>query len=199
MLGMSQLLGVKVPLGPWDPGVIRLLESCDPGILRSCNPVVLGVLEHLGVEFLGCCGAGCWILAQDLLRALVRTGRSPCHWSGRVSRWFQLLPVLGQMLCPPHLWFYGPGSVRVPGSGASSGCCETVCGVHAQGLVRPDWNYDFHIVELFSFSNNLEREKPFLVYALYRLSTCLLNCVLCQFPLVLDLSHLHTNWLLLLF
>jgi hypothetical protein len=30
----------------------------------------------------------------------------------------------------------GPGHVRVPGSGASSGCCGTGCGVSTQGLLR---------------------------------------------------------------
>ena len=42
ILGVSELLGVKLPLRPWDPGVTKLLESCDP--------LILGVLEHLGVE-----------------------------------------------------------------------------------------------------------------------------------------------------
>jgi hypothetical protein len=41
-LHVSELLGVKLPLGPWDPGVTKLLESCDP--------VILGVLKHLGVD-----------------------------------------------------------------------------------------------------------------------------------------------------
>jgi hypothetical protein len=39
---MSELLGVKLPLGPWNLGVNKLLESWDP--------VILGVLENLGVE-----------------------------------------------------------------------------------------------------------------------------------------------------
>ena len=41
------------------------------------------------------------------------------------SCWSQLLPVLGQLFCPPHLLSYDPGCVRVLGSGASSGCCGT--------------------------------------------------------------------------
>ena len=41
---MSELLGVRVSLGPWVPGVTKLLGSWDS--------VVLGVLEHLGVELL---------------------------------------------------------------------------------------------------------------------------------------------------
>jgi hypothetical protein len=39
ILGVSELLGVKLPQGPWDPGVP---SSWDPGILD--------MLEHLGVE-----------------------------------------------------------------------------------------------------------------------------------------------------
>jgi hypothetical protein len=44
ILGVSELLGVRVSLGPWVPGVTKLLGSWDS--------VVLGVLEHLGVELL---------------------------------------------------------------------------------------------------------------------------------------------------
>jgi hypothetical protein len=44
ILGVSEFLGIKLPLGPWEPGVIKLLRS---GILGSW---ILGVLEHLGVE-----------------------------------------------------------------------------------------------------------------------------------------------------
>ena len=42
ILGVSELLGVKLPLGTWDPGVTKLLWSLDL--------VILGVLECLGVE-----------------------------------------------------------------------------------------------------------------------------------------------------
>jgi hypothetical protein len=35
ILGVSQLLGVKLPLGPWDPGVSKLLGSWDPGHVRG--------------------------------------------------------------------------------------------------------------------------------------------------------------------
>jgi hypothetical protein len=46
---VSELLGVKLPLGPWDPGVTKLLGSC--------FLVVFGVLESLRVElFLGVVG-----------------------------------------------------------------------------------------------------------------------------------------------
>jgi hypothetical protein len=32
----------------------------------------------------GCCGIGCRVSAQDLLRAWDQTGRNLCHWSGVV-------------------------------------------------------------------------------------------------------------------
>jgi hypothetical protein len=34
-LGVSELLGIKLPLGLWDPGVTKLLESCYSVILGS--------------------------------------------------------------------------------------------------------------------------------------------------------------------
>jgi hypothetical protein len=49
--------------GPWDPGFVRA-----PGSGASS----------------GCCGTGCRVQAQCLLRAPAQTGRSPCHWLGRV-------------------------------------------------------------------------------------------------------------------
>ena len=42
ILGVSELLGLKLPLRPWDPGVSKLLGSC--------YPVVLGALERLGMD-----------------------------------------------------------------------------------------------------------------------------------------------------
>jgi hypothetical protein len=39
---VSEFLGEKLPLGPWDPGVTKHLGSCDP--------VILVVSEHLGFE-----------------------------------------------------------------------------------------------------------------------------------------------------
>ena len=48
ILGVMELLGVKLPLGPWDPGVAKLLGFCDPLILGVKLP--LGVVG-LAVEF----------------------------------------------------------------------------------------------------------------------------------------------------
>jgi hypothetical protein len=139
ILGMSELLGVKLSLGPWDPGVTKLLESepkvCS-GHLWSYDP---GSGRAPGSRASsGCCGTGCRVHTQGLLRVLAQSGRNLCHWLVGVPEWPgpALLLVLGQMLNPPHLWSYDPGSVSVPRSGTSSGCCETGCGVHAQGLLR---------------------------------------------------------------
>ena len=46
ILGVSELLGVKLPLGSWDPGILR---SCKPAILFFCEPAILGLLESFGV------------------------------------------------------------------------------------------------------------------------------------------------------
>lgn len=45
---MSELLGVKLPLCPWDLGVAKLLGSCDPVILRVLER--LRVVVSQGVE-----------------------------------------------------------------------------------------------------------------------------------------------------
>ena len=93
--------------------------------------MVLGILEHLGVELsLGVVG-----LAVRSAQGKDQTRRNLCHWLCKVSGslWSQLLLVLGQMLCPPYIRSYDPGSVRAPTSGASSGCCGTgfeVCSGH---------------------------------------------------------------------
>jgi hypothetical protein len=47
---VSELLGVKLPLGSCNSGVIKFLRSCDPGHVRAS--MILGVLEHLGVKLL---------------------------------------------------------------------------------------------------------------------------------------------------
>jgi hypothetical protein len=59
ILGVSELLGVKLPLGPWDPGVTKLLWSCDPEHVREPGSGASS----------GCCGTGCEVSAQGLLRA----------------------------------------------------------------------------------------------------------------------------------
>ena len=65
ILGMSELLGVRLPLGPWDPGVTKLLWSCGSGYVRV----------SAGGASSGCCGTGCGLSAQGLLRPPVQTER----------------------------------------------------------------------------------------------------------------------------
>ena len=116
ILGVSELLGVKLTQRPWDPCVTKLLGSWDPWCFRVCG----------SEASFGCCSTGCRVCAQGKPStdwkhsdSLVRQG----SWVPG-SCWSQLLPMLGQMLCLPHFWPYDPGYIRVPGSGASSGCCQ---------------------------------------------------------------------------
>jgi hypothetical protein len=74
ILGVSQFLEVKQPPRPWDPGVTKLLGSWNPGQVR-----VPGSRASFG-----CCGTGCGICTQGLLRALAQTRRNWCHWLDRV-------------------------------------------------------------------------------------------------------------------
>ena len=73
-------------------------------LLESWDPVVLGVLEHLGVEhFLGVVGLAVEFTPKVCLGHLLRL-KEPVPlvwWSSWVpgSYWSQLLVVL----CPPHL------------------------------------------------------------------------------------------------
>jgi hypothetical protein len=57
ILGVSELLGVKLLLGPWDPGVTILLWSWEPGSVRAPG----------SGAFTGCYGTGCGVPAQSLL------------------------------------------------------------------------------------------------------------------------------------
>jgi hypothetical protein len=88
------------------------------------------MLEHLGVEL----PVSVW----GWLRSLCPTsaeGTNPdlkepasLVWQSSLVQgfyWSQFLLVLGQMLCPPHLWSCDPGSVRTTETGSSCGCCGT--------------------------------------------------------------------------
>jgi hypothetical protein len=163
------------PVLPCDPGCSRTPQSsaisCDPVILWSCDPKVLGCQSSWGSSclwdprswrdqapgILWSCGSrhvrapGVELLLH-VLGLAKEFGPKVCSghcsdrkepvplvgWSSWVpgSCWSQLLPVLVQMLWPPHLWSYDPGRVRVLGIGASSECCGTGCGVFTQGLLR---------------------------------------------------------------
>jgi hypothetical protein len=100
ILGVSEL-GVKLSLGPWDPGVTKLLESWEPGILLSCYP---GMLEYLEVELLlGFVGLAAKFTPKVLLGHQPRLdgtcaiGQADSWLSG--SRWF---------MCSLFMIRYGP-------------------------------------------------------------------------------------------
>ena len=76
---------------------------------------------------------GVWApVTHSVLEALRRVNSYPsfpaCQAaSGPLRSWCDLAPRI--------LRFRDPGHVRVPGSGASSGCCGTGCGASAKGLL----------------------------------------------------------------
>ena len=82
ILGMSELLRVKLPLGSWNLGMIKLLRFCVPGHWASS----------------GSFGTGCRATAQGLLQAPAQSRRNLCHWlrAGRNS-W---VPAFGGMGIP---------------------------------------------------------------------------------------------------
>ena len=163
ILRLSELLGVKLPLGPCNSCVTMFLRSCGSGYFRvprielfpRCCEIgfrvsTQGLLRALLIECSrivkmpgsgassGCCGTGCRICAQGLLRAPAQTWRNLWNWSGGVPGC--LGPAgpsdsrFGGSYFVLLLWYYDPGGVRVPGSG--SGFCGTGYGICAQGLLR---------------------------------------------------------------
>jgi hypothetical protein len=131
----------------WDPEILVWPSSWDPGHIR---------MPGSGASS-GCCRTWFGVFAQDRLEGTCATCLA--EFLCAASLWSQLLLVLGKMLCPPHLWSSDPGRVRAPGSGASSRCCGTGCGVcsgHQPGLslflireiVEQLWNLKF----LFGFT-----------------------------------------------
>jgi hypothetical protein len=103
-----------------------------------CDPVILGILEHvvwfpLGVLIVGAepapqfCSE--WRFRPEVIHAIVWV-EVPVSLDPRGS---QLLRVLGQMC---GLLTCNPGRVRAPGSRASSTCCGTGCRASTQGLLR---------------------------------------------------------------
>jgi hypothetical protein len=86
ILVVSKLLGVKLPLGSWDPGVTKPL-----GILCCVRAPGSGASS-------GCCRTGFRVPAQDLFRALAQTRWNPCHWSGGV-------PVSLDTAGPSYSWW----------------------------------------------------------------------------------------------
>ena len=88
-----------------------LLGSSNPGVtnrLRSYDPMILGMLEHLGVKLpLGVVGLGAELVTKLCSRYLLRqegTLKLAEQWvPASLDSCFQLFLVLGQMLRPPHL------------------------------------------------------------------------------------------------
>lgn len=111
-LCVSELLEVKLPLISWDPGV------WDPGVTKllwSCDPVILGVLEHLGVELL----LGFVGLAVEF-GPKVCSGHWPrpegtcvTGWMEFLGAWIPLVPVTSSIgtdvvsSSPLILWYLG--------------------------------------------------------------------------------------------
>ena len=102
---MLEFLSLKLPLGPLDPCVPKLLGSWDPGILGSWDPGILSVLECLGFESpLGAVGLAVEF-APKLNPQKLKESKPLVGWGFCIlgSCWFQLLLVFWeQMLCLTH-------------------------------------------------------------------------------------------------
>jgi hypothetical protein len=94
ILVVSELLRVQLSLGccdsgilgSWDPGCVRAPGSqASSGTLRFWCDQAPGCIRAPGSGISSwCCGTGCRVQAQDLIRAPTQTGRNQWHWSGRV-------------------------------------------------------------------------------------------------------------------
>jgi hypothetical protein len=107
ILGVSEFLGVRLPLGSWEPGVTKLLWSCDYGCVS-----VPGIWAS----------SWCWGQAAEFVYKVNWCGPEGTQATGWAGSQL-LLVVLEQMLCSTHPWSYDPGCARVSHCGASSGCC----------------------------------------------------------------------------
>jgi hypothetical protein len=93
ILDVSELLGVKMPLGPRDPSLTKLL-----GILWSSGPG-WDKGPEIGSSS-GCYGTGFRDCAQDLLKVPAQTRRNSCHGSGEV-------PECPGPASPGYFWCWG--------------------------------------------------------------------------------------------
>jgi hypothetical protein len=124
ILGVSELLGFKLPLGSWNPGVTKLLRSW-------------AFLEHLGGELpLSVVGLAEEFAPKVCSGTWLRP-KGTCA-SGRVKFLSVWVPagIGAQMLCPPQLWSYDPWHVRRPGIRFSSRYFGTGCRICIQSLLR---------------------------------------------------------------
>jgi hypothetical protein len=98
ILVVSELFRVHLSLWSCDFVILRLfviIPVCQAasGTLRSCCKQALWILGscepgHVrapgSVAFSGCCGTGCWVHTQGLLRAPAQTRSNLCHWLGGI-------------------------------------------------------------------------------------------------------------------
>jgi hypothetical protein len=86
ILGVSQLLRVKLPLGPWNPVVTKSLGSWDP--------------EHVRVPGSGAssggCGTGYRVSAQNLPWSRLEETCATC-WAEFLGTWVPLVPVTSRV------------------------------------------------------------------------------------------------------
>ena len=120
ILAVSQLLRVQLSLGSWDPGCVSVPGSkAASQILRFwCDQAPgSGDPKHIRAPGSGassvCCGIHFGVCTQGLLREPAQTDQKESMslvWRSSClpeSCWPQLLLVLGQMMCPPHLFYSG--------------------------------------------------------------------------------------------
>ena len=94
-------------------------------LLRSCDSVILGMFESLGVELpLGVVGLAVEFVPKVNWHRL--KGTRATGWAGFLCPWIPLVPVAPggvgtDVSSSPRCC--GLGRVRVLGSGASPGCC----------------------------------------------------------------------------
>jgi hypothetical protein len=114
---------VRIPRSQVASGTLRSWYDQAPGILWFCNP---GHVREpgSGVSF-GFCG-----LAEEFASKVIWHRLEGIQATGQVEflrSWILLVPVtpggVGTDIVSSSPGSYDPGCVRVPGSGASSGCC----------------------------------------------------------------------------
>ena len=120
---------MSVPGSQAASGTLRSCCGQAPGILGPWDSAILSMLEHPGVVFL----LDVVALAEEFLPKVTRCRSKGTQATGQVGilrPWIPLVPVtptgVGTDVVSFSPQFYDPGFVRVPGSGVSSGCCESL-------------------------------------------------------------------------
>ena len=130
ILGVSGFLAVKLPLGPWDPGVNKPLVSWYPEIVRSW----------------ACYNSWKWCLLRDCGAVLcvwnqhipTQIRRIISHWPGRAPMSLLLLSLachafLEQIFCSTHWWSSDPAVLGCLQCAESFEDHGTICWVWVQG------------------------------------------------------------------